>query len=418
MRTKYKFGPFVLDEIKHCLRTDEKDTHLRPKLFKLLLMLIKNRDRILSKDELLDKVWTDAHVSDGTLHRTISELRKTLGGNAEDSQFIETIHGVGFQFVEEVEEVSYREMRQVRPDLRSENDEVKINDCNKDTHSEEQHESQLFGFRPAKNTFSFSAQSYQQSTGIPQTESSQRIRTLFFPRSGAVELYPGNDHPLKDLPHGHTAYPNQERAMQAIRNLLGEEKQVIEEKYPTDPANTLVCIGSSVAHKESRRIMGEPQKGGRFKHAESDYVIEFPYTIVSLDAYVTRLQDGRERVTRHCGVIDLNDNVIVPEHHKSRLAGDILLVTRIPRILGGSDVLIFAGAHGPAIHAVELLLHRIDTRDLEYLEKCVEGSRYFQAVFHIPALREEGDTTVPVEILCDRTEDFRPRPIKVKYRRK
>lgn len=417
----YKFDHFVLDKAKYCLQVDKRDIRLTPKVFDLLLMLVENRDRTLSIEDLLDHVWSDAQVLDTTVYRHIVELRKVLGDDAENPRFIKTFPKRGYRFIAEVEEVLYRETGQVEHRLLASDLGRNANDWDKDVHSDEQPESRSFGLGVAKNASSSLqkvVQSYQQREEAPQPENFERIRKLFFPKSGPMELYPADDHPIIEIPQGHTTYPNQERAMQAIRNLFGEAKQVVEEKYPSDPRNTLVCIGSSVSHRESRRIMGDPQKGGRFKHIGPDYEIDFPYTIVSLDAYVARLQDGKERVTRHCGVIDSNRTVVAPEHYKSRLAGDILLITRIPRILGSSDVLIFAGTHGPAILAIELLLNRMDPSDLDYLEKCVEGSRYFQAMFHIPTLCQMENTTVPLEIHCDRTEDFRPRPIKARYRRR
>ena len=89
----------VLDVVTGEVRRDEARLELRPKVYSLLVYLIENRERLVSKEEILDVVWRDVHVSDGVLNRTIAELRQVLGDDSRDSRFIETIPRRGYRFI-------------------------------------------------------------------------------------------------------------------------------------------------------------------------------------------------------------------------------------------------------------------------------------------------------------------------------
>ena len=82
---------------------------LAPKVLETLLVLVENRDRVLSKDELLDQVWGGASVEEGGLTRNVSILRKTLGEKPDDHQFIVTVPGRGYRFVAAVNETTVNE---------------------------------------------------------------------------------------------------------------------------------------------------------------------------------------------------------------------------------------------------------------------------------------------------------------------
>ena len=78
----YKFGPFRLDLQRYLLIRDSEPIPLSPKALKTLLVLIQNRDRVVSKDELLKSIWPDAHVEESNLAQNIFVIRKAL---AEES---------------------------------------------------------------------------------------------------------------------------------------------------------------------------------------------------------------------------------------------------------------------------------------------------------------------------------------------
>ena len=95
----YEFGSFVLDESERLLFRGSEVIPLRPKVFNLLLALVEHSGRILSKDELINMVWSDAAVEEGSLARNISTLRKALGESSGEYRFIETIPWRGYRFV-------------------------------------------------------------------------------------------------------------------------------------------------------------------------------------------------------------------------------------------------------------------------------------------------------------------------------
>ena len=100
----YEFGPFAVDAGKRLLLRNGDPVPLAPKVLETLLVLIENRERVLSKDELLNQVWGDTIVEEGGLTRNISVLRKALGEKPEDHHYIVTVPARGYQFVAEVRE--------------------------------------------------------------------------------------------------------------------------------------------------------------------------------------------------------------------------------------------------------------------------------------------------------------------------
>jgi DNA-binding winged helix-turn-helix (wHTH) protein/Tfp pilus assembly protein PilF len=102
--TSYEFGPFSLDAGKRLLLRNGEPVQLAPKVLETLLTLIENRERVLTKDELLSQIWGETIVEEGGLTRNISILRKTLGEKPDDHQFIVTVPARGYQFVAEVRE--------------------------------------------------------------------------------------------------------------------------------------------------------------------------------------------------------------------------------------------------------------------------------------------------------------------------
>ena len=104
-----EFGPFSLDRGRRLLLRKGDAVPLAPKVFETLLVLVENRGRVLSKDELLEQVWGDTSVEEGGLTRNVSILRKTLGEKPDDHQFIVTVPGRGYRFVAAVNETAVNE---------------------------------------------------------------------------------------------------------------------------------------------------------------------------------------------------------------------------------------------------------------------------------------------------------------------
>jgi TolB-like protein/DNA-binding winged helix-turn-helix (wHTH) protein/cytochrome c-type biogenesis protein CcmH/NrfG len=98
----YRFGQFALDSRKRTLSRADSPVSLTPKAFDVLLFLVQNPNRLVTKEELLQAVWGDTFVEEGNLTQYISHLRKALGDNSEDARLIVTIARKGYQFTGDV----------------------------------------------------------------------------------------------------------------------------------------------------------------------------------------------------------------------------------------------------------------------------------------------------------------------------
>ena len=98
----YGFGPYRLDTARLELRCDSETVHLEPQVFRLLEYLIENRERVVSKDELIKHVWSDRIVSDATVSNRINAARRAVGDDGKEQATIRTITRRGFRFVADV----------------------------------------------------------------------------------------------------------------------------------------------------------------------------------------------------------------------------------------------------------------------------------------------------------------------------
>ncbi|HVJ93244.1 MAG TPA: winged helix-turn-helix domain-containing protein, partial [Labilithrix sp.] len=81
---RLRFDGFVLDVARRELRRGSEIRALQPQVFDLLAYLVANRDRVVGKDELLDRLWPDAKVTDASLQRAVSQARLALAGASVD----------------------------------------------------------------------------------------------------------------------------------------------------------------------------------------------------------------------------------------------------------------------------------------------------------------------------------------------
>ena len=95
----YQFGPFELDMATVELRDGDKVCNLEPQVFALLALLVENRERLVSKEEIIDKVWDGRVVSDAAVASRVKSARQALGDTGKSQRFIRTIHGQGYRFV-------------------------------------------------------------------------------------------------------------------------------------------------------------------------------------------------------------------------------------------------------------------------------------------------------------------------------
>src|SRR6202161_3190978 len=82
----YRFGEFLLDPARRTLSRADSPVSLTPKAFDVLLFLVQNPNRLVTKEELLQAVWGETIVEEGNLTQYISHLRKALGENSEETR--------------------------------------------------------------------------------------------------------------------------------------------------------------------------------------------------------------------------------------------------------------------------------------------------------------------------------------------
>ncbi len=82
----YRFDEFEVDDREFRLSANGATVQVEPKVLRLLLYLIENRNRLVRKQELLDKVWPDAMVTENALTRVVGLLRKALNDDSHTSQ--------------------------------------------------------------------------------------------------------------------------------------------------------------------------------------------------------------------------------------------------------------------------------------------------------------------------------------------
>src|SRR3954453_14214597 len=100
----FTFRDCELDLPRQELRRSGAVVHVEPQVFDLLVFLLTNRERIVSKDEILDAVWDGRIVSEAALSSRINAARKELGDTGQERGLIPTFHKRGFRFVAETAE--------------------------------------------------------------------------------------------------------------------------------------------------------------------------------------------------------------------------------------------------------------------------------------------------------------------------
>lgn len=111
----YRFAEFELDRSKVELRRSGEVVPVEPQVFALVLLLVENRERVVSRDEVIEKVWDGRVVSDSAIDSRIKSARRALGDDGKSQRVIRTLHGQGFRFVTDVREASV--MRQAAEEV-------------------------------------------------------------------------------------------------------------------------------------------------------------------------------------------------------------------------------------------------------------------------------------------------------------
>ena len=102
---KYRFSDFEIDLALHELRRKGASVHIEPQVFDLIVHLVRNHDRVVSKDELIDTIWNGRAISEAAFSSRINGARRVLGDNGTDQLYIRTLQRRGFRFVGDVQAV-------------------------------------------------------------------------------------------------------------------------------------------------------------------------------------------------------------------------------------------------------------------------------------------------------------------------
>lgn len=95
----YRFGDICVDVERVAVTRAGEPVGLEPKAFDVLRALLEHRDRLVTKDELLNAVWPDTFVTPNVLTRAIAQLRKALGDDAVEAKYIQTVTKRGYRFI-------------------------------------------------------------------------------------------------------------------------------------------------------------------------------------------------------------------------------------------------------------------------------------------------------------------------------
>lgn len=98
----YRFDQFDLDLARFELRKAGAPVAIEPQVLSLLALLVANPDRMVSKDEIIEKVWSNRIVSEAAVASRIKSVRKAIGDDGKLQRLVRTLHGRGFRFIGEV----------------------------------------------------------------------------------------------------------------------------------------------------------------------------------------------------------------------------------------------------------------------------------------------------------------------------
>ncbi len=98
----YKFNNSEVDSKNYRLLDNGKEISVEPQVFNLIVFLLENKDNVVSRDEILDKLWQGRVVSDTSINNHIKSARKVLGDDGIKQAVIKTIHSRGYQFIAKI----------------------------------------------------------------------------------------------------------------------------------------------------------------------------------------------------------------------------------------------------------------------------------------------------------------------------
>jgi DNA-binding winged helix-turn-helix (wHTH) protein len=101
----FEFGPFVLEPAERRLSCQGAPVALPPRAFDVLVLLVTRAGRLVSKQDLFERIWRGAIVSDGALTQCVRQIRAVLDDDAATPRFVATVPRAGYRFVARVSPV-------------------------------------------------------------------------------------------------------------------------------------------------------------------------------------------------------------------------------------------------------------------------------------------------------------------------
>ena len=95
----FRIGDLEVRESEYSVIRQGKVLAIEPKAFRVLLLLLRNPQRVVSKEELLKAIWGDAAVTENSVARSVLKLRKALDDDVREPRYIETVATVGYRLI-------------------------------------------------------------------------------------------------------------------------------------------------------------------------------------------------------------------------------------------------------------------------------------------------------------------------------
>jgi DNA-binding winged helix-turn-helix (wHTH) protein len=96
---RFRLGEWIVDPVLSRLTSDAASVRLEIRVMEVLVFLAQHATRLVTRRQIIDAVWGTTYISENTLTRAIAELRSSLGDDARDPTYIETIHRRGYRLI-------------------------------------------------------------------------------------------------------------------------------------------------------------------------------------------------------------------------------------------------------------------------------------------------------------------------------
>ena len=105
LQAGFNLGPWTILPNQNRIEGEPDSVHLEPKVMEVLCVLARRQGEVVSRNELIEEVWKGTFVTDEVLSRAISVLRKQLGDDSKNPQYIATVPKAGYRLIREVKSI-------------------------------------------------------------------------------------------------------------------------------------------------------------------------------------------------------------------------------------------------------------------------------------------------------------------------